>query len=84
MEPEKPSHEIVKLVFGRAIQEPTADWLDDPGSIVWFLPFSGLDAVLGVLRDGDPPIRLQASRRDGGFAASLSTKSKTRVASDDV
>jgi hypothetical protein len=47
------------------------------------MPFGALDAVLRILRDGDPPIRLRASRSNGALSASLSAESKTGIASDD-
>jgi hypothetical protein len=80
--PTFPGSEIAKLSFG-PVNEATAVWPAD-GSVNWILPFGALDAVLRILRDGDPPIRLHASRKDGDVAVRLSTYSKTRVASDDV
>jgi hypothetical protein len=86
--PAQPGSGIATLSFGAAStaglpKEPTAGWPAD-GSVHWNLPFGALDAVLAILRRGDPPIRLHASGKDGDVAVWLSTHSKTRVASDDV
>ena len=87
--PARPGSGIATLAFGvgskaELVREPTAEWPAGE-SLYWSLPFSALDAVLGILRDGDPPIQLYAFGTEGqGAGVWLSTQSKTRVASDDV
>lgn len=86
--PAQPGSGIAHLSFDPGVtpglpKEPTAGWPAE-GYIYWSLPFGHLDAVLGILRDGDPPIQLDVHGNVGNVAVWLSTYSKTRVASDNV